>query len=274
MTRPAVAQQLSRLEEEVGETLTFRDGRRTSLTASGKVLLSYANRMLSLESETESALASMRTGDAGQLRVGGFGTAVFGLVPPLLRHFAAPTIELTVEEMSHQESLKALAARRLDLAIVDDYSFPQEPLDPSLAVDLLFEDDLFLALPRDHALAHRERLALEELRNELWILNEGSRGWFQENMTALRSRGFEPRLMHGSRSFSTSLALVAAGAGVSIQPGLAFTHRATDVSVVPIEPRLHRRVLVAHRRGTEGQPLLQRALRELRVIARSSLMQL
>jgi DNA-binding transcriptional LysR family regulator len=267
MTRPAVAQQLARLEEEAGDTLTYRDGRRTALTASGRLLLTYAQRMLEIEAEAEASLTGLRRGSHGQLRIGAFGTAASGLVPPLLERFDSTTVDLAVVELDQHASLRALSARQLDLAVIDDYSFPTEPLDASLAVDLILEDAAFVAVPATHPRASAKRARLEDFQSELWILNEGSPGWHHTVMQAIRSRGFEPRLMHGSRNFGTSLALVSAGVGVSVQPGLAFLTSPPGVAAVPVAPRIQRRVLAAYRKGTDHHPLIRQAITGLRQIS-------
>src|SRR5689334_22053311 len=63
-----VTTRVRQLEAEVGAQLFLRDRRRLALTAEGQVLLTYAERMLSLAEEAQSALR--RTQPAGRLRIG------------------------------------------------------------------------------------------------------------------------------------------------------------------------------------------------------------
>lgn len=57
-TQAAVSMQMKRLEEQVGASLFRKDGRTLALTEDGKLLVSYARRLLALHDE---ALARMRT---------------------------------------------------------------------------------------------------------------------------------------------------------------------------------------------------------------------
>lgn len=56
LTQSTISQQLARLEESVGHTLIDRTSRPLQLTASGEYLISYAQRILTLQQEAEAVL--------------------------------------------------------------------------------------------------------------------------------------------------------------------------------------------------------------------------
>ena len=58
LTQPAVSQQIRRLEEELGVDVFHRTSRRVELTAEGRVVLGYAERVLA---EVDGLQASSRT---------------------------------------------------------------------------------------------------------------------------------------------------------------------------------------------------------------------
>lgn len=265
MTRPAVSQQLGRLEEEVGSTLLFRDGRNVRLTPAGVRLAEHAAGMLEAEAEARAEMTAIRAGFSGSLTIAGFGSAVSALVPTVLRHLTAraPHVDVSISEVGADAALRGLSAQEIDIAVIDDVSFPNAPLAAGLQVEPLYDDELFVVLPAAHRLANRDAVALEELADERWVLNEGSTGWHRMTMAALRTSGFEPRLVRGSRGFGSSLALVAHGAGVTLQPTLALTEGDPALAAVPIEPRLVRQVFVAYRRAAREHPLVDIALHSL-----------
>lgn len=269
LTRPAVSQQLVKLENEVGVTLVIRDGRGVRLTVAGRRLVDHANRMFSIEAEAEAELASVRGGLAGSLRLAGFGTAISGLLPQVVEsiHRESPLLDLGVDEMSPIESLTALSARKVDLALVDDFAFPTARLSAGVDLEEIYLDPVYVVLRSDHASAGSREMSLGQLRGELWVLNEGSAGWNRVIMTALRASGFEPRLVEGGRSYSSSLALVAGGVGVTMQPGLAMRSPISGLAWIRVRPRLNRRLFAAYRSGSNSQPLIDLALRNLRAAA-------
>ena len=68
-TQPAVSQAIRKLERELGEPLLDRSSRDGTLTDAGQVLLDYAQRLLSLRSETFNALSELRQWQAGKLGI-------------------------------------------------------------------------------------------------------------------------------------------------------------------------------------------------------------
>jgi DNA-binding transcriptional LysR family regulator len=91
-------------------------------------------------------------------------------------------------------------------------------------------------------------------------------------VTACRAAGFEPRIVARSNDFRTVLALVAAGQGVALVPGLAVDRPPDGVCLArPAERRLARRVLAAVRAGGGGHPAVAALLDALREAARHTL---
>ena len=67
-SQSAVSQQIRKLEEQVGQPLFRREGRRLALTEAGDVILSYARRILDLNDEAVAAVRGTALG--GTIRVG------------------------------------------------------------------------------------------------------------------------------------------------------------------------------------------------------------
>jgi DNA-binding transcriptional LysR family regulator len=59
--------------------------------------------------------------------------------------------------------------------------------------------------------------------------------------------GFQPRIRHQTDDFPTALALVAAGHGQALLPGIGATSRPAGVVLTPLP--VMARVAVTHRRG-------------------------
>src|SRR5262245_17635114 len=98
LTQPAVSRSLSALERELGTRLFDRLARRVVLTAAGHALLSYAEQMLQMAEGAARAVADVRSGDAGRLRLAASSTAATYVLPQVIGRFrdAHPNVELTV----------------------------------------------------------------------------------------------------------------------------------------------------------------------------------
>lgn len=167
-TQPAVSARIAALEQALGVTLFDREGAKVALTAKGRELLPYAERMLALADETRRAVGDP-THLSGQLRLGVAETLVHAWLPDFLARLTArhPQVELEISVDVSVAMRDALLGRRLDLAFlmgpVSDYSVRNLPLcryelvwaaAPALAErlagrpDALFEETL-LTYPRN-----------------------------------------------------------------------------------------------------------------------------
>ena len=79
-----------------------------------------------------------------------------------------PEIQLTLSEGEPEEIAPRLSAGEFDLALLFEFEEPEEELERLMRVELL-EDPMYLALPREHPLAEKSGLRLEDLRGEAWV---------------------------------------------------------------------------------------------------------
>lgn len=86
LTQSAVSMQIKRLEEALGMTLFLRAARKLALSPEGEQLLSYGRRMLALNDEALSQLAS--TCCQGEIRLGVPHDVVYPAIPGILRRMA------------------------------------------------------------------------------------------------------------------------------------------------------------------------------------------
>jgi DNA-binding transcriptional LysR family regulator len=94
-------------------------------------------------------------------------------------------------------------------------------------------DDAFRAiLPAGHRLTRRRRpLELSDLSGEPWIGGAPTSAWYRIASHACRLAGFAPEVGFASDDPIAIQALVAAGLGVSVIPGLAVAHPLPGIEV-------------------------------------------
>src|SRR5690348_9234399 len=85
LTQPAVSQTVRRLERSLGEALFDRSSKAAAMTDAGRMLQNYAQRLVRLAEETESAVRELRDLRRGRVLVGANEAAVHTLLPLIAR---------------------------------------------------------------------------------------------------------------------------------------------------------------------------------------------
>jgi DNA-binding transcriptional LysR family regulator len=217
IAQPALSQQIQALERRLGFRLFDRDKRRVALTKAGQALLPIARQTAAQERRFVTEADRIGRGDAGTVRIAFVGSALYGMLPDLLRRVraAAPGIRLTVREMESDEQVQALRADEVDLGLV------RPPLlhDP-LEVLRLAEEELVAAVPSDHPLARHAVIEPSSLAAEPFVLfrPEIGTGFWTTVVQVCAEAGFTPRIEHHAEHIHTMIALVASGLGVTMVP--------------------------------------------------------
>ncbi|MET9778502.1 LysR family transcriptional regulator [Streptomyces sp. NPDC006367] len=225
MTPSAVSQQLTNLSRRLGVELLQAHGRRVRLTDAARLVLRHADAVFEQLERADADLTAHVHGEAGEVRVGAFSTAVPALVVPAVTALRAerPGVTVRVRETEAQEAYELLAARDVDLALTLAAQAPP-PADPRFTRVPLLADPLDVALPRDHPLASSAGLRLADLAAEPWIFG-GSGPWSDITRAACEAAGFRPHQGHSAAGWTAILAMVEAGMGVALVPRMAAVPR-------------------------------------------------
>jgi molybdate transport repressor ModE-like protein len=283
----AVSQQLAILEREAGVPLLEKLGRRVRLTEAAQRLVRHADTITGAIAAAEADLASMQQAVTGTLRISAFPTAARAIMPPVMTALSHlhPELRVTLRDLEADESLTALRNDEIDIAIVDDYGDGSRVTDPGLEVCEFMRDPIYLAtataattgpaaagkvrssatgavIPPSETLPAGEA-RLEEFRDAFWIMDTDNSHLSRVMLRACRGLGFEPHIRSSCKDFSVIIALVEAGLGVGVLPGLALLDRPVRARVRPISPPLARRLSSVIRPERRSHPMIVSALAEL-----------
>lgn len=163
LTQPALSRSIKALEDELGQALFDRVGRKNELTSFGQHIVQRARVLVDEANELRQTSAQLQKGELGKLRIGlGSGPGAM-LMSPLLRLMATdhPKAHLDISRGSTTLLVQALRERLLDALIVDVRS-----LQPSadLKVEALQEmTGAFMCRP-GHPLANKSSVTFAMLR--------------------------------------------------------------------------------------------------------------
>ncbi|GGO77004.1 LysR family transcriptional regulator [Nonomuraea cavernae] len=218
MSQPAVSQAVSRLERATGVRLFERTARQVRLTAEGRTLLSYADRLLEAAAEFSS--------EAARLTRPLIHLAYPPLIGPLAARIArrlagrAPAIGVELRPAGRGDASAALTRGEVSAAILATPA--PAPFGTAARFHITIDH---LAVPAGHPLWARARVAPDDLTGQV-LLTPG-RSW-----TGLPGR---PRVV-ADDDFGAALDLVAAGAGLLPSPQLLVRAvRRDDIRFVPFD---------------------------------------
>ncbi len=186
-TPSAVSMQIKKLEEMLGVSLFRRDARAVTLTHHGEILLTYARRMLSLNSEVVSKFIQPEM--AGVVRLGAPDDIGGIVLPQVLRQFTEsfPSVMVNVKIDSSANLRRGVETGELDLTI---FNCGKEGL--RAGEEVLFQDRIVWA-GKKCGTAHLK----SPLPISVW---ETSCIWRESALKALESSGLDYRISYQSGS--------------------------------------------------------------------------
>ncbi|MDP5276245.1 LysR family transcriptional regulator [Chengkuizengella axinellae] len=181
ISQPAVTSQIKKLEQEIGFTLIAPKGRGILLTEEGKQIAKQAKRLYSLESEIETQVKQMKEGLVGKLHIAATYLPANFLLPKWIaeykRKFPHIQIELTTTNSHH--ALIHLINYETEVAFIGG----QEELHPLVNRTVLFEDEMWFVVHKDHKLASKS-VSLGEIIHEPFVFREKG-SWAREKLLSI-----------------------------------------------------------------------------------------
>lgn len=214
LTQPAVTQQIKALEDEFGVPLFDRGGGHIALSAGGKALLPYAEKMKMLSDEATAAVVGAFGQHAGELALGASQTIGQYLLPNFVATFRRtnPKLKVTARSGNTDKMLEALLARDIHLALIEG---PEQRKD--LHIEPFMKDHMILVVPASHDWANHE-IALEDLKSEPLLMREFGSGSRRVVEQALARAGVKAKDLTISMELDSTeglLSAVEAGLGVT-----------------------------------------------------------
>ena len=164
-TQPAISQAVRRIEDELGERLFDRSSRDGTLTEAGRLLQDYAQRLLSLAGEAQTAVQELQQMRRGRVIMAANEAAVHTLLPHIDRYATNhPQVAIEVRRLPSRQIAAAILDRSIDFGVL---TF--SPQDRGVQTIPLGSDDIVLLTSPKHPMAARRRVSLEEVGREVII---------------------------------------------------------------------------------------------------------
>ena len=240
-TQPAMSQMIASLENELSIKLLFRSRYGVRLTPEGVRLLPSIQSSVAQFQSMQSIAGEIRRLDSGVVRIGTISSISCHWLPPVIRQFweKYPNVQLIVHQGDYTTIPEWVRTGELDFGFVTPEAV--EGTDSRF----LKTGEHLACLPKDHPLAGRQSVTLEELAKEPFLLLE--EGIYSEPLAAFRAAGLTPNIRMTMHDDYSILSMVEQGLGVTILPELVLRKQSYDIVMLPTEPMVTRRISIISR---------------------------
>jgi DNA-binding transcriptional LysR family regulator len=275
VSQSAISRQILLLEDELGEPVFHRIGRRIRITPAGESLLQLSHRVFQDLQETVSGISDKRESLSGTMRLVGGMTVCLYVFPALLAEVRRmhPHLDLKITVGSAERSIAMLRSGAGDLGLL---TLPVEASD-LVSVPVLEEELLLIVYPT-HPLAKKKQIAAADLADQPFVLFETGSITRRLVEDLFHREGIAPEIIMETENVEIIKAMVRNGLGISIIPWQAaaadvknrqlFCSRIAGHSIVrqtgwlyPKMSRLPRTVSEVLRVFETVKPTLQAAVR-------------
>jgi DNA-binding transcriptional LysR family regulator len=236
ISQPVVSKTIADLEHMLGVRLLDRTSHGVEATVYGRALLNCGTVVLDELQRGMQEIAFLSDPTMGELRVGGAGPFVDGLIPAVISRLAQRyrRIEFHVTESDPPTLCSLLRERRLDLAILRTSS---SMYTEDLESDSLFEEPMFVVAGLNNRWSRQRKIDLVELLDEPWTLPEAENVAMTLIADCFRAAGATPPTPQVvSDSMAARTRLVETGPFLTFLPGstLHFGVSRLLVRILPV----------------------------------------
>ncbi|MET0233590.1 MAG: LysR family transcriptional regulator [Kibdelosporangium sp.] len=235
ISQSAVSHAIAALERAVGSPVLHRT-KQPQLTSFGSRLIEHARAAVGAAAAITDLAAQNSSQPTGTVRLAAPPTVCQGLLPDLLDRWRGdfPGVTVRLFEGEDHEIEEWLAERTVDAAVL---------VSPESHDGVQIGADAFHAmLRRDHPLAEEQAIDIADLDDDPFLLSDG--GCERQVRELYRQAGSRLRPTHRVRECGTLIAMVQAGIGVSIVPGLMAVMTDHRLVLVPLKQKLNRRLVL------------------------------
>ena len=191
ISQPTASMQLKEMTEKIGSPLFEVISKKIHLTALGREFAKTAIEMTGRWEAFEQYATQMQGLTKGRLRVAVVSTAKY-FIPKLLGSFCSkyPEVDISLEILNRDGVIKRVENNSDDL-----YVMSRPPVHIDLEDQILMPNPLCMIAYKNHPLASKKNLRLQDLKHERFILRELGSGTRMSADIHFKQKKFTPSLL-------------------------------------------------------------------------------
>ncbi|WP_373228735.1 LysR family transcriptional regulator [Cohnella sp.] len=205
-----VTHKIQQLEADLQTPLFYRHNRGITLTPSGQILVTYAEKILNIIQEARSAVGDSSV-PAGPLHIGSVETTASNRLPKLLTqyHTLYPSVDFSLITGPTEKLLHAVFHYELNGAFV---AGPVEH--PDLVQEKVIDEELVLITP----VSYPSVKSIHDVQLRTLLVFQSGCSYRAKLNQLLNEEGILPVKLMEFGSFETIIGCVGAGLGISLMP--------------------------------------------------------
>ncbi|MBL8026863.1 MAG: LysR family transcriptional regulator [Fibrobacteres bacterium] len=219
VTQPALSMQIRTFEEEIGEPVFKRAGRRKVITSTGKLVLEHANSILNEFESLTNSLKAVKGMDSGEVSIAASDTVTRYLLINAIQIFTKkyPHIRIRISNKTSSEIGMMLRDGKTDIGIIT-LPFAMKGFE----VSEIYTYKYVAITSPNGALNHKKMIKINELsKHHLLLLERGTKT--RESLESIfdTSQMAQDQIMElGSVDVQKDMAKI--GAGIAIVPDFSI----------------------------------------------------
>jgi DNA-binding transcriptional LysR family regulator len=167
VSQPTLTRAIQRLEQELGGTLVYRDGKDSRLTALGRDIRAEFTAILDSEQRVRAISLNRVRGRRETLTLGIVNTIAPALITGFVSHALRqmPMLELILQPITRDEGPGRLLGGQIDGCFCTDPTAGNTKID---TVEM-FSERLLLAMAQGHSLANQASVSLSDLSEQPYL---------------------------------------------------------------------------------------------------------
>lgn len=167
VSQPTLTRAIQRLEQELGGTLVYRDGKDSRLTALGRDIRSEFTAIADSEQRVRAISLNRVRGRRETLTLGIVNTIAPALITGFVSHALRqmPVLELVLKPITREEGMERLLGGQIDGCFCTDPTAGNS----KIATVEMFREQLLLAMAKGHSLASQRSVSLSDLSEQPYL---------------------------------------------------------------------------------------------------------
>lgn len=240
-TQSSISQMIASLESELSMKLLTRSRTGIKLTIEGEELYPFIERSIIKYRNVQEKADEINGLETGIIRVGTISSVTCHWMPKLIKGFQE--LYPNVQFLFHQGDYSSIREWIKTGAV--DFGFITPPAAGELETVTIKNGEMLAVLPKNHPLAAKSSVKLEEIADDPFILLE--EGHYSEPINAFRAAGLEPDIKYTIHDDYAIMTMVESGLGVSILAELMLRRSNYNITCLPIEPPVYRTLAVGYK---------------------------
>ncbi|MBD8034331.1 MULTISPECIES: LysR family transcriptional regulator [Solibacillus] len=216
VTQSSLSKSIKRLEKQLTSELLDRKSKKVKLTDIGMLVYQQGKEILYAIDDLQLLIKKSKNIEVGRLKLG---------MPPLIGTLFFPEIAETFNDKFPNIKIELFerGAKKLEEIVLDgkvEIALVVSPYFKNNMYDIypFIEDEFFVFLHKDHVLASKAEISINELRDEKFIIFTEEFTLHDYVINACKEAGFSPEVVYKSSQWDLILELTVSSNGVTLLP--------------------------------------------------------